>query len=496
MNFKKLLIILPVFGLLAGCSYFENDSTSSNTTDETTSSTIDETTSSSFVGDPDDNIVTLFSINDFHGKIENTSAYNGIIALQGAIRANEHYESSSLILAAGDMWQGSYISGYDNGLSTTELMNSFSFSAMALGNHEFDWGVDTIRTNLETADFPFLCANLVDESTGSRPDFVTDHVVLETEGHKIGVVGAIGTGLESDIASEMISGYYFSSSLDLLQEAYDACIEEGAEVVVLTLHDDQNSYYTNSIQSSDIGFIGIFGGHSHSYQNESADVPYVQGGSDGGGYSYMVINLEEKTLETIWYEQIDDSYAGYADQDFINEVYALIESRPAEEIGYLQGNWTKTSSGKLVVRAMFEMAKTVRPDAEYDEESLIAYHNSGGIRGSYPSSDEPLLVTMSDIQIVSPFDNEVVLLPDRTISSSGLSGVTYPSSTFQFSGKVMDIVTINYVLNDVAGTMLSSVGAEPLKGEGEDVYYIYDVVADYIRNNSSEDNPLRAEDFV
>lgn len=53
---------------------------------------------------------TIFSINDFHGKIEATSAYNGLLALQGAIRGNPKYTEDSPIVSAGDMWQGTYVS--------------------------------------------------------------------------------------------------------------------------------------------------------------------------------------------------------------------------------------------------------------------------------------------------------------------------------------------------------------------------------------------------
>lgn len=46
---------------------------------------------------------TIFSINDFHGKIEATSAYNGLLALQGAIRGNPKYTEDSPIVSAGDI---------------------------------------------------------------------------------------------------------------------------------------------------------------------------------------------------------------------------------------------------------------------------------------------------------------------------------------------------------------------------------------------------------
>ena len=478
MKFNKIILLLPITLVLTSC-----DGTSSMTTGQNFSS-------SSVKGD---GIISIYSINDFHGKIEQTENYYGMKALQGSIMSNPYYEPTSIIISAGDMWQGSYISGYDKGKSTTELMNAFPFRAMALGNHEFDWGVDQIKANQEVASFPFLCANLIDESTGKRPEFIDDHVVLETEGYKIGLVGAIGSGLESDISSEMIKGYEFSSDVNILRTAYESCVKEGAEVVFLSLHDDQNSYYTDLIQKSGIPFMGIFGGHSHRFQNSSSyNIPYVQGGCDGEGYSYMVVDVNKKELKQIRYTYSSENHITDADASFVKLVDDLIASRPPETVGYISGYWDRTSSGNLVVKAMFEMAKKMRPDKDYDEDSLVAFHNSGGIRGEYPSSDEPILITMADIQIVSPFDNRVVLLPNRTLNSYNLSGVTYPNTNF--STQTKDIVTINYVLNDDS-PIFTSEGSESLYETGEE-YIIYDLVADYIKENSSIDNPLRAEDFA
>lgn len=476
MKNKKCFFLLSLILVLSGCQKGEGST-------------------KPFVGKVD-GIVTLYSINDFHGKIDQDDSYNGILALQGSVLSDTAYESSSLILSAGDMWQGSYVSGYDKGESTTRLMNDFPFASMTLGNHEFDWGVEQIQHNQEVAEFPFLCANLVEEKSGKRPSWIQDHVVLETEGHKIGIVGAIGSGLESDIKASALEGYEFSSDLDILSESYTACLEEGAEVVLLSLHDDQDSGYTNSIQESDIGFLGIFGGHSHQFQNEKDErIPYVQGGSDSRGYSSMRIDVNAKELLSIGYTDVEREMKDAADSGFAQAVEKLLKERQAQPVGYLEGRWSKSKSGNLVVMAMFEMAKKYFPEKNYDATNLLAIHNSGGVRGSFPESTTPLEITMADIQIVSPFDNEVVILPQRKVSSGGLSGCyTYPSNRFGMVGQTIDLVVIDFLLDDTAG-MFSKDGALPLKGEAEEAAIIYDVVAEYICENSSKENPLRAEDF-
>lgn len=472
-------------------------SDSSSFADSSTSSSTDSSSSTSEPLPPDeDGVITIYSINDFHGKIQQDDGYNGIVAMQGAILSDVDYEDTSLVISSGDMWQGSYISGYDYGLSTTLLMNGFPFASMTLGNHEFDWGVETIQNNMKEADFPFLCANLVYEGTKQRVSWIKDHVILEIEGHKLGIVGAIGADLESDIKISALEGYEFSDSINLLESSYYDCLDEGAEAVILSLHDDQDSDYTNRIQRSNIDFLGIFGGHSHKFQNESGRIPYVQGGSDSRGYSYMRIDLNKNDLVDIGYRKVESSMSQYATLSFLEEVEALIAARPVVTIGYIEGYWTKEKTAKLVVKAMFEAVKKQFPDRDYDESNLIAVHNTGGVRGTFPYSPTSLPITMNEIQIVSPFNNTLYLLPDKTIRASGLEGFNYcyPEAS-TLNNKQADIIIIDYLLDKYNEPMYDSTGGEQLMDEDGMPYIIYDVVADYIHDNSSIDDPLSAEDF-
>lgn len=460
---------------------------SSSVDDSAPSSKIDDNTSSisSSQSIESGDTVTIFSINDFHGKIKNDSSYNGILANQGAIKSNPLYkDGESLILSAGDMWQGSYVSGYDKGLSTTKLMNEFSFDAMTLGNHEFDWGIDYILTNAEAANFPFLCANLIPPSGETLSPLIKDHVVLDAGNYKIGVVGAIGM-LSSSIKESALGGYSFDSDMGILRNSYNACIDEGANAVILLAHDDKDSNYINIIQQWDIPFIGIFGGHSHSFQLDkpTGQIPYVQGGSDSRGYSYMTIDKSTNTLVDINYTYVDEAAETYADLDFKAMVDELLESREAVTLGYMTGYWTKEKSANLVLRAMFEMAKKWNPDKNYDTDTLIAIHNTAGIRSYFPASTgSKIAITMEDIQLVCPFDNTVKILPSRTIAS--VNHYTYPQLSSCIN-KTMDIVTIDYLVSDKYNkSMFTPTGAQDVK-EGETVI-IYDLVAEYIMSFDGE----------
>ena len=78
---------------------------------------------------------------------------------------------------------------------TIDVENAWGLDATSYGNHEFDYGVDpSAQTQQEQADFPFLATNIVDETTGEAPDWVTPSKVFRVNGVKVGVIGA---GLET-----------------------------------------------------------------------------------------------------------------------------------------------------------------------------------------------------------------------------------------------------------------------------------------------------------
>ena len=94
-------------------------------------------------------------------------------------------------------------------------MNDIGFTAMTLGNHEFDWGLDKIAkykdgdlTNGE-ANFPFLGANIFYKGTNRRPDWIDPYTIVDYNGLKVGIVGVVGGTQESSILALNVAEYDF-----------------------------------------------------------------------------------------------------------------------------------------------------------------------------------------------------------------------------------------------------------------------------------------------
>ena len=503
LTLSILIITLSSCSLNVSSSQVNNNTNSSTVSIDLNSST---SSTSSVSKSYKNEIVTIYAVNDMHGKIKNTSKYTGIVGLQGAIKNDARYDEESFVISSGDMWQGSYLSGNDKGETTTLLMNDFGFKSMTLGNHEFDWGISQIKSNMEVANFPLLCANLIDEN-GKKATWVDDYTIVDCgTNYKVGIVGLIDK-VESSIKSTKLEGYTFSSNLTYVYKAVSDCKQAGADAVILSIHGDQDASYVNSIQKlDDLDVVGIFGGHSHSYQYEPTSsyikIPYVQGGCDSNGYCSMTINKTTNKAISISYTTLDPSnvntYIKTADSNFASKVNAYIQSTPDPIVGYVQGNWTKDKTANLVLKAMFEACKIQFPDKNYTTSSLIAVHNTAGVRGSLPASNSTKEITMDDIQIVSPFDNTVVLLKGNTVSTSQLSGnYCYPMVTSVTNNQIYDVVVIDFLISNSRycyGTFDTSNTENLLDKDGND-YIIYDVVADYITRNSSSTNPILASDY-
>ena len=71
-------------------------------------------------------------------------------------------------------------------------MKMLDFTSMTVGNHEFDWGTNAIKTVAENVNFPILGINVIDKITGQRADYVSPSTVVYRGGAKIGIIGAIG----------------------------------------------------------------------------------------------------------------------------------------------------------------------------------------------------------------------------------------------------------------------------------------------------------------
>ena len=137
--------------------------------------------------DPGPLRLQVLHTNDFHGRIL-PQVVDGDTVGGSALEA-AHFDSlrvrfpgPTLLLSGGDVMQGTAVSNLSWGRASIDVHNRKGYDAAALGNHEFDWGLDTLRDRVTESRFPWLAANVVDEATGSWPGWIRPWVELERDG--------------------------------------------------------------------------------------------------------------------------------------------------------------------------------------------------------------------------------------------------------------------------------------------------------------------------
>src|SRR6476620_4738541 len=134
--------------------------------------------------------ISIVGTSDLHGYFMQRGGRGGIALFAGYVNNLRAARASDggtvLLLDAGDTFQGGVESNLSEGAVVVDAYNALGYAALAIGNHEFDFGSadragarqdlhgDTrgaLKARAAQAHFPFLAANLIDEQTGRRVDW-------------------------------------------------------------------------------------------------------------------------------------------------------------------------------------------------------------------------------------------------------------------------------------------------------------------------------------
>ena len=410
----------------------------------------------------------LYSVNDFHGSF-NENRDNGEIGMSKlAAFLKDKVNQEAVVLSAGDMWQGGVESNLTKGQIIIDSMNYVGFDSMTVGNHEFDWGFDTLENNIKSMEFPMLAANAIDKGTNEAFPYFEPYTIVEKKGVKIGIVGTGAESLPTDITYSVSQYLEFTDQVETVKEYSDFLkSEENCDIVVLASHDGGSDsygqepiYFTELTTVSDISgekyVDAIFLGHDHDTKSgELNDVPYAEGGSNGKGLSYINLKLEKNgddfdVVDSVS-TTIDPYSSGYFNKEdsYINsllEKYADELAQADRVICSFSETKSKNDILELVCDAMIAYANDPKHESILidDQKVTAAFHNTGGVRDSADSGD----FTYRDLIKVLPFDNTycIAKLTDGQFDTWNNSSNYYKGS--KGSGKYTYVATINYLADN------------------------------------------------
>lgn len=204
--------------------------------------------------------LTVIATSDFHGALESEEAtsLNGrkVEVGGGPMLASylktlkERVKGPVLWVDGGDLFQGSMASNRFEGAPVIRLFNHLGLHAAALGNHEFDYGPKgakavprskgddprgALKARVNEAKFPFLAANVRDES-GGVPVWVRPSHIVNFPEVRVGIVGAAAPDTPSTTNALNLEGLHFLDPVPAVREEAQRLRDQGADVVVLVMH--------------------------------------------------------------------------------------------------------------------------------------------------------------------------------------------------------------------------------------------------------------------
>ena len=450
--------------------------------------------------------VDFYSINDLHGKFLDTDSQPGVDELTSFLKLTRFTDQHTVLLSTGDMWQGSSESNMTKGQIVTDWMNELDFVSMTLGNHEFDWGEEYIRSNLEAADFPFLAINIYDEDTDLPVDYCDGSVMIERGGIKIGIIGAIGD-CYSSISSDKVDGIYFKTGrelTELVEAEADRLLAEGADLLIYALHDGYDrgasgyvatsklSYYSPSLSFDCID--AVFEGHTHKSYSfyDTGDVYHLQGGGENSAISHLEIQINSisKSKKVTVSEIIpSDIYSDYSSDPAIKE----IEKKYEEEINAsrrMLGFNSKYRSGNELSEIVAKLYLDFGMELWGSEYDIVL--GGGFIKPRSPYNLSRGDVTYSDISMIFPFDNTLMLcsVSGRNLINKFLDTYSddYYCALSSYGEKIEDLINTGatyYIVVDSYTATYAPNGLTIIREYGEE-YFARDMLAKYIEDGGLE----------
>lgn len=379
----------------------------------------------------------LIEITDFHGALLDSSNNPvGAVLAQNINDIKAKNPDRTLIMGGGDLYQGTPISNVLRGVPVQKAFTSMGMEVATLGNHEFDWGLDTIiNTTLKGASYSIVCANMYDKAAGKR--VFDPYKIITKDGVKIALIGAITKETPSIVMPSIISNYTFTDAATEINTAAKE-IKDGklADVIIALVHAG-NDYNAATGEIFDIAgkltnVSAVFGGHTHSilYGTSTNGIPVYIANNAGKGFidAKMTVNTDGTVSFPVpskadYIDIYNANPNGYKAASPIQDpaVKAIVDAanidlKPIfdEVIGTTATDLTRTQLDTPYGESYLGIwaADVVKNKAGAD----IGVANNGGIRIDVPKGN----ITVGTIFSVMPFDNEINVV---TVNKAQLKAV-------------------------------------------------------------------------
>jgi 2',3'-cyclic-nucleotide 2'-phosphodiesterase (5'-nucleotidase family) len=372
--------------------------------------------------------VRILHTNDFHGRLQpqTPSGADGRVVGGSAVLA-AHFDSArarfdgpTLLLSGGDDMQGTAISNLSWGRSTIDAHNAVRYTAAALGNHEFDWGLDTLRARVAESRFPWMAANVYVAGTRAHPQWVRPWVMVDTAGVRVALIGIALSTTPEIVMAGRVEGLEFGPEVPAIEHSAREARAAGADFVVVTMHvgavcDEAGTEPEEESTGCEGEMIDIaraltepvdliVGGHTHRrVLTEVGGIPLAEAAQYGTAYSLTDLELRDgravATRRAVYVPYADEVDADTAVQRLVEEWEVRVRPVTEREIATFAAPMDR-EGGEFPLGNLIADAHRVATGAH---ASLV---NNGSIRRTMPGG----AISYGLLYELQPFQNELVTM--------------------------------------------------------------------------------------
>ena len=228
--------------------------------------------------------ITILHTNDVHSHIDpfpendpiNPNS-GGVVARSNLINFIKKGNPNTLVLDAGDVFQGTPYFNFFEGEVELKLMSKMGYNASTLGNHEFDNGIEKLAKSLKHANFSFLNSNYTFKNTALE-NKISKYKIFNVDGIKIGVFG-LGIELNGLVEKKLYTGINYLDPVEIsIDITNELKFNHNCDLIICLSHlgfsysKDKNIMCDLVLAKKTRNIDLIIGGHTHTFLEKPVQI--------------------------------------------------------------------------------------------------------------------------------------------------------------------------------------------------------------------------------
>lgn len=349
--------------------------------------------------------LTVLYSNDEHGWMEGREASTGAANLLGLWRQKEGYREDGpfLLLSGGDHWTGPAISTWFEGEGMVEVMNAMGYDATAIGNHEFDFGLDNLEQRIAQADYPYLAANIQWTANEAPPrDLgILASSVITVNGLRVAVIGLSTINTPSTTNPVNVAELTFLDYEPVLRKTAQQLRASDVQLTFVVAHVCMSALRPLADAVADLNISLMGGGHCNELVAEKVgDTILLESNGHFRTYARAHFKYDVNTDRLLTSNfSVEGNEYGISDpvvEQIISKWQAATESELSVVLGFNARELQATDDRlqRVVVESWLQM----------DSGADIAINNRLALRSPLPRGE----LTLADVVGLLPFENTIV----------------------------------------------------------------------------------------